>query len=75
MTTPAEERCDTTELLVTQCGCPKHRAPADAEPDHAVSHWFAAAYPGRCAACDEPIGPGDRIGSTDDGYICEDCAP
>ncbi len=69
-----DERCERTELLVDQCGCPLHRGEPD-EPggDFDATHWFSASFPGRCARCDGDIAVGDQIGSTPNGYICEEC--
>ncbi len=72
------DRCDLTDLLPDQCGCRHHRDSPDPTAagldDLAVTHWFTAAYPGRCARCDGDIAPGDRIGrTTGDAYVC--CEP
>ncbi|CRK59049.1 hypothetical protein [Alloactinosynnema sp. L-07] len=74
LTTP-EERCDRTELLVDQCGCPQHRGDPNepASGDFDATHRFTASFPGRCARCDNSIAVGDQIGSTPNGYICQEC--
>lgn len=63
------ERCETTELLVAQCGCRKHRGgktPAEEAAavrarllDHPA--WFAAQYPGVCERCGTTFGVGAAI--------------
>jgi hypothetical protein len=76
------ERCRFTELLVDQCGCPRHRGgqtPAeeaacerDAFPTR-PGRWFTAEFHGSCTRCDEPIEPSMRIRADgDDGWECCD---
>lgn len=64
-TTPAAERCDTTELLVDQCGCPQHRSGQTPQEEAAERRqpgpWFTAAHPGVCSATDVEFKAGDRI--------------
>jgi hypothetical protein len=55
----AEQRCELTELLIDQCGCPTHRGAAD--PEAAPIGGTFAKFPGKCAECQESINPGDRI--------------
>ncbi len=39
-----------------------------------MSRPFIAAFHGTCAACGEPIDPGDEVLYEDDDLIHEDCA-
>jgi hypothetical protein len=63
------ERCETTELLVDACGCPKHRGGQTVDEEAATlrtrllahSAWFAAQYAGRCEGCGTAFAVGDPI--------------
>jgi hypothetical protein len=56
---PTETRCERTELLVDQCGCPDHRGGTTPEEQlHAHRAqlllrpaWMAAQWPGVCERC------------------------
>lgn len=73
-----DTRCDLTELLVDQCGCPQHRD--GRTPDEEAEEryyappgpWFEANYHGTCSCCGEPFEPGHRIRS-DGGHGWECC--
>lgn len=67
------ERCELTELLVDQCGCPQHRGEhrGDNPPDEPPGPWFTANYHGVCSRCDERFEPGLRIRA--DGYDGWEC--
>lgn len=83
------ERCELTELLPDQCGCPKHRGgktiAEEADADRlalrdrllgTTNPWFAASWAGTCAKCREhyPAGAAIRRQGFDDGYLAECCA-
>lgn len=63
------ERCETTDLLVDQCGCPQHRGGQTVAEEAAalrarlLAHpaWFAAQYAGRCEGCGTSFAVGDPI--------------
>lgn len=59
------ERCETTELLVTDCGCPKHRGgqtpDEEASADQRPGPWITAKHPGTCSSNGCDIKPGDEI--------------
>jgi hypothetical protein len=40
-----------------------------------ASKIFAAAYPGECAECFDPIEPGDDVQYVDDELVHADCNP
>lgn len=68
----SEERCELSELLVSQCGCRLH-----AKPDTAPVHTFTARYPGRCRECGEDIQIGQEIINSPlsgGGYVHEECS-
>ncbi len=67
-------RCDLTDLLVDQCAhCLAHLEQPTA--DVTITGRVTAQYHGRCALdARHPIEPGDLIGATDHGWICEHCA-
>lgn len=69
------ERCDLSDLLVSECGCRIH-APVETERK-TLSRVFPAQFPGKCAECREPIDVGDRITFVpmmrDGGYVHEEC--
>lgn len=66
---PVEERCELTELLINQCGCPRHRGGVDVDEQQlqlraallAKPGWFAARYAGSCDCCGERFVPGTAI--------------
>lgn len=66
-----DERCDLTELLASQCGCPKHRGGEVIERPETVGQAFEAMYDGFCSACEHRIEVGQMIGrlAEGDGYI------
>ncbi len=66
------ERCDTTDLLADQCGCPKHRGgTAVVDEVKTVGQPFEARFAGFCPACERPIHPGQEIArlADEDGYV------
>lgn len=64
----SDERCELTELLVTDCAHCRHLAELPQEP----LTWITAQFPGRCALkWSHEIAPGDRIANTEDGWICD----
>jgi hypothetical protein len=78
----SSERCELTELLIDQCGCPTHcggQTP-DEEADEYAGYrdsetpgsWFEANYYGTCSRCQEPFKPGHRI-RADGGHGWECC--
>lgn len=79
-----EERCGTTELFVSQCGCPKHRGGLTVDEENAVirrillrNGWRIAVYPSICGRCRTPFEPGAAIRSPqrgESGWIAECCA-
>lgn len=86
MAPPAEERCDVTELLVSQCACKKHR---NSPPITAmnfgelqVARQVDAMFDGRCAINGRHIiEAGDEIsliapiqGGDPIGWVCGKCA-
>lgn len=76
------ERCETTELLVDQCGCPQHRggqtvdeqAVADRVELLGTGRWIPAKYPGKCVGCGTGFGAGAAIQSDGDGWRAECCS-
>lgn len=67
-----EERCDLTDLLVDQCGCPQHRGGAGFVDElKTVGQPFEAAFAGFCPACERQIHPGQMIArlADDPGYV------
>lgn len=87
MAPPAEERCDVTELLVSQCACKKHRNSPDVTAlnfgELQVARGMDAMFNGRCAINGRhTIEPGDEIfliapiqgGGEPIGWACEKCA-
>jgi len=88
--TAADERCERTDLIKTQCAhCLGHTDPvADALAAEAPRHYAVdletprttvAQYPGRCPQCAEAIHPGDTItlrGPVDArAWCCTECEP
>ena len=81
MTIDTEERCERTDLIVSQCA---HCRPKPSLDDEIAQHrarllasrrgWFRAQYFGRCAGCGDPYVPDTAIRRTPDGYIAECCA-
>jgi hypothetical protein len=80
-----DERCERTELIVTQCAhCLGHTDPvADAlagEParhveDPEVPVRIPAQFPGRCPDCGEHIHIGDTIVRRSNAWCCTECEP
>lgn len=73
------DRCDLTELLVTECACRLHRNLADpgADPDArpfstGPGPWFVARFP-NCCPCGEPIREGDEIRANGFEYVGRCC--
>lgn len=66
-----EQRCDLTDLLVAQCGCPKHRGGEVIERPQTVGQAFEAMHDGVCSHCEHRIEPGQMIGrlADGDGYV------
>lgn len=63
----AVERCTLTELLVDQCA---HCRRLPDPPARTVGKPFEAHRYGRCADCDNPYEPGDKIRAIrEDGVI------
>jgi len=63
-----EERCGTTELLVSACGCPQHRGgrtpQEEADTDRQPGPWFVASYAGVCSNDSEGVhyfNPGEYV--------------
>ncbi|WP_372673001.1 hypothetical protein [Amycolatopsis kentuckyensis] len=84
-----EERCERTELFVSQCAhCLGHAESVIDVVDlegrkHDVEDGdgptIEAKYPGRCPNCAEQIQPGDPItlvggGSSAGAWLCAECA-
>lgn len=72
----ATERCETTELLADQCGCPKHRGGRTHQEEAAADlarfydrpgPWFAATRPGECSCCEVPFRAGKQIRADGEG--------
>lgn len=74
-----ETRCETTELLVEQCGCRLHRgAPPPPDPfDTAYEPkgpWFTASYSGDCSGCFAEYEAGEAIRADGaGGWEAEEC--
>jgi hypothetical protein len=68
------DRCDLTDLLVDQCAHCRGDDQTIALTAVDVRHVMAARHPSRCALdSNHTIEAGDRIGYTDDGWICDRC--
>jgi len=67
-------RCAVTDLDVL--GCAHCRKVPDPPREHrGLGRLFTAAYPGRCADCDERFDEGDRIRADGEGgYLGPCCA-
>jgi hypothetical protein len=84
MTSSTEPRCETTELLVSQCGCRRHRGgrtPEEAaELDRVIygpGPWFFARWGGWCErGCHRfVVGTAVRYdGSPENTMECQGCA-
>lgn len=57
----ASLRCGVTDLLISQCACPKHRGGDVDDRPETVGQAFEAAYAGTCVLCDGRIRVGDVI--------------
>lgn len=77
-----ETRCETTELLVDQCGCRDHKGrPAPADPFDTPTYspdgpgpWFTAAFNGECSGCGFDYEAGVIIRADGaGGYEAEEC--
>lgn len=70
----ADDVCDLTDLARSMCAhC---RELTLDEPAPVIRRRFTAAFPGRCARCDNGFQKGAVIGVDDEGnYYCEGCAP
>lgn len=70
------DRCDLSDLLVTECGCRIH-APTEPDPTGDPGPPFRARYGGRCSGCDTAIHEGDTIrdAGTPGAYLHEECTP
>lgn len=66
------DRCDLTELIVTECGCRHHRGGRTPEEearatraarrgDGEPGRWFSSIYAGKCSRCGFGFVAGDRI--------------
>lgn len=70
------ERCEFTDLLKAECahckGVPPPKPPA--RPSRPA--WAEARFRGRCAACGEPYGVGERIeyNPLSGGWVAPCCA-
>lgn len=66
------ERCDITELLVTECAhCRKLPDPPEQRGERGP--WFTARYVGDCS-CGTVFIPGDQIRADGEGgYLCDVC--
>ncbi len=71
--TDVEERCERSDLLVSQCAhCQGHTLVAPAAVK--IERIMRANYSGHCAISSEhPIEPGAQIGWTEHGWICAEC--
>jgi hypothetical protein len=82
MTAQAEERCERTDLYVSQCAhCRGHVDPfqhANRERAEllASGRWIGAQYRGKCSSCGEWFGEGAAIqrDSAGVGWVAECCA-
>lgn len=65
------QRCDRTDLIVSQCACSDHRGGDVAEKPETVGQPFEAMYAGWCPACERSITPGQMIArlAEGDGYV------
>lgn len=75
------DRCDLTELLVTDCAHCRRLPELDVrepEPRHQPDGYggptVIAEYGGRCVDCGEPVRPGEPITLTEDGWVGQCCA-
>lgn len=81
MTQPATDRCEKTDLLVTDCAhC---RGSLSIEDQIRAEHveiaarpgWHTAIYPGACSVCRDPFAPGTPITrDADGGWMAACCA-
>jgi hypothetical protein len=72
------ERCERTDLLVTDCAHCRDLPDLDAEEIVVVRRgtWFTALYGGRCANCKTTFEAGDQIradGYGNGGWLAECC--
>jgi len=68
------ERCDLSDLLVTECACRLHATPEPAYEAGEITTRFSARFDSECDGCGGQIYEGDRIARTVNGeYICERC--
>lgn len=66
------ERCERTELLVTDCAhCRNLPDPPTERGERGP--WFAARFLGRCSNCDVYYAPGDDIRADGHGGYLADC--
>jgi hypothetical protein len=72
-------RCELTDLLVDQCGCPEHRdgrtVEEEATADRTLGPRFTAQYDGRCSRCGTDFWPGESIRGDGDGGWIAGCCP
>lgn len=69
------QRCDLSDLLVTECACRLHSTPEPAYARGGSVTRFVARYDGHCEGCGRRTHAGDTIARTDVGdYICEECS-
>ncbi len=70
-----EERCERSDLLVSQCAhCKGHDLGLKAPSQVYVGYVAKASYTGLCALDrSHSIEPGDRIGQSEHGWLCWRC--
>lgn len=65
------ERCEFSDLLVSECACPKHyKAPEEREKVTAVT---TARYAGQCPQCCGRVEVNQIIYLLGTDWICSDC--
>ena len=73
----SEERCELSELRVSQCACRTHGPQQETRTAEAQMAAFRARFTGECMECMQAIDIGDHIAeatlSGDGGYVHEEC--
>jgi hypothetical protein len=69
------DRCDITELLVTECAHCRKLPDLTAETPGELGPYFTAKWPGICSGCKEVVLAGNliRADGTGTGYLGECC--
>lgn len=68
------DRCDLSDLLVTECACRLHATPEPRAASDGIVARFPARFDSNCDQCGRRMHEGDPIAKTYDGdYICEGC--